>query len=74
MHPVRPRATGTVLETVAGQHEHIKAWLDEGLTLTKMHTLLGRRGVMVSYRTPAPLRDNGIGVRSPSGDGAGRRW
>jgi hypothetical protein len=27
------------------------AWLKDGLTLTKIHTLLGRRGVVVSYRT-----------------------
>jgi transposase len=40
-----------VWETLAGQSEQIKAWLDQGLTLTKIHVLLARRGVVVSYRT-----------------------
>ncbi|BBY41798.1 hypothetical protein MCEL_00930 [Mycolicibacterium celeriflavum] len=39
------------METIAAQGEQIKAWLDQDLTLTKVHTLLGRRGVVVSYRT-----------------------
>ena len=38
-------------ETIAAEHEQVKAWLKDGLTLTKIHTLLGRRGVVVSYRT-----------------------
>ena len=29
----------------------MKEWLKQGLTLTKVHTLLGHRGVVVSYRT-----------------------
>ena len=29
----------------------MKEWLKQGLELTKVHTLLGRRGVVVSYRT-----------------------
>ena len=33
------------------EREQIKAWLDQDLTLTKVHTLLGRRGAVVSYRT-----------------------
>jgi hypothetical protein len=37
--------------TVAGQHEQMKEWLKQGLTLTKVHTLLGHRGVVGSYRT-----------------------
>lgn len=47
----RPNGKSEVWETVAAQAEQIKAWLDEGLTLTKVHALLGRRGVVVSYRT-----------------------
>lgn len=47
----RPNGKSEAWETVAAQSEQIKAWLDEGLTLTKVHTLLGRRGVVVSYRT-----------------------
>ncbi len=47
----RPNGKSAAWETVAGQSEQIKAWLDQGLTLTKIHILLGRRGVVVSYRT-----------------------
>jgi len=32
------------------QHEQMLAWIGQGLTLTQIHTLLGRRGVVVSYR------------------------
>jgi hypothetical protein len=47
----RPNGKSAAWETVAAQAEQIKAWLDQGLTLTKVHILLGRRGVVVSYRT-----------------------
>jgi hypothetical protein len=47
----RPNGRSEAWETIAAQSEQIKAWLDEGLTLTKVHILLGRRGVVVSYRT-----------------------
>jgi transposase len=49
--PSRPNGKGQVWETIAAHREPIKAWLDQDLTLTKVHTLLGRRGVVVSYRT-----------------------
>lgn len=47
----RPNGKSAAWEGVAAQAEQIKAWLDQGLTLTKIHVLLGRRGVVVSYRT-----------------------
>ncbi|MGW4771927.1 IS21 family transposase [Nocardia sp. NPDC004278] len=47
----RPNGKSEAWETIAGQSEQIKEWLDQGLTLTKIHILLGRRGVVVSYRT-----------------------
>jgi transposase len=47
----RPNGKSEAWETIAAQSGQIKAWLDEGLTLTKVHILLGRRGVVVSYRT-----------------------
>ena len=47
----RPNGKSEAWETIAGQSEQIKAWLDRGLTLTKIHILLGRCGVVVSYRT-----------------------
>ena len=51
VRPSRPDGKSAAWETVAGQHEQMKEWLKQGLTLTKVHTLLGRRGVVVSYRT-----------------------
>lgn len=47
----RPNGKSLAWETIAGQEEQIRKWLDQGLTLTKVHILLGRRGVVVSYRT-----------------------
>ncbi|OBI96562.1 hypothetical protein A5661_19395 [Mycobacterium asiaticum] len=37
-------------ETIAVQDAQIKTWLDQGVTLTKVHTLLDGLGVVVSYR------------------------
>ena len=42
---------GAAWQALAGQYEQLKEWVDKGLTLTKIHALLGRRGVVVSYRT-----------------------
>lgn len=47
----RPNGRSDAWEAVAAQSGQIKEWLDQGLTLTKIHVLLGRRGVVVSYRT-----------------------
>ena len=65
VRPSRPNGKSEAWETVAGQHEQIKAWLDAGLTVTKVHTLLGRRGVVVSYRTlhRYPTTELGFGAR-----------
>ena len=51
VRPHRPTGKSPAWEVIAGEHEQIKAWLKDGLTLTKIHVLLGRRGVVVSYRT-----------------------
>lgn len=51
VRPSRPNGKSRAWETIAAHHEQIQAWLKQGLTLTKVHTLLGRRGVVVSYRT-----------------------
>ena len=51
VRPSRPTGKSQPWETIAAEHEQIKEWLKQGLTLTKIHTLLGRRGVVVSYRT-----------------------
>jgi hypothetical protein len=49
VRPSRPNGKSQAWETIDGQREQIQAWLKQDLTLTKVHTLLGRRGVMVSY-------------------------
>ena len=49
--PLRPSGRGASWQALATQHERMRAWMEQGLTLTKIHTLLGRRGVVVSYRT-----------------------
>jgi transposase len=49
--PQRPHGRGASWEAIAAHHEQLKAWVDDGLTLTKIHMLLGRRGVVVAYRT-----------------------
>jgi hypothetical protein len=51
VRPSRPNGESQAWEVIGAEHEQIKAWLKQGLTLTKVHTLLGRRGVVVSYRT-----------------------
>jgi hypothetical protein len=51
VRPSRPNGKSQAWETVTGRHDQIEAWLKQGLTLTKVHTLLGRGGVVVSDRT-----------------------
>lgn len=51
VRPERPRGAGSAWEVLDGQREQITGWLGQGLTLTKVHVLLGRRGVVVSYRS-----------------------
>jgi transposase len=51
VRPERPRGVGAAWEAIAGQAEQINGWLEQGLTLAKVHVLLTRRGVVVPYRT-----------------------
>lgn len=51
VRPSRPTGKSQPWEIIAAEHDQINAWLKGGLTLTKVHVLLGRRGVVVSYRT-----------------------
>ncbi|MDD7939828.1 IS21 family transposase [Actinomycetospora lutea] len=51
VRPDRPRGYGTSWETIAAHREQINTWIEQGLTLTKAHVLLERRGVVVPYRT-----------------------
>jgi|SRR5271169_2553723 len=60
--PSDQQGRGASWQALAGQHEQLKAWTDAGLTLTKIHTLLGRRGVVVSYRTLHRYETTELGV------------
>jgi len=51
IRPERPGRHGAAWEACRADHERIKAWLKQDLKLTKIHDLLGRRGVQVPYRT-----------------------
>ena len=54
VRPHRPTGKSLPWETIAAEHEQIKAWLKDGLTLTKIRTLLGaaRRGDVISDVKP----------------------
>lgn len=51
VRPDRPRGTGASWEAITAQREQIATWVKQDLTLAKIHMLLGRRGVVVPYRT-----------------------
>ena len=52
--PHKPEVRSQIVSNIgnhAPKHDQVRARLDDDLALTKVHTLLGRRGVVVSYRT-----------------------
>lgn len=51
VRPARPAGHGSAWQLLAAQQEQITAWVKQGLTAVKIGTLLGRRGVVVPYRT-----------------------
>ncbi|MGH3599010.1 MAG: IS21 family transposase [Pseudonocardiaceae bacterium] len=68
VRPDRPRGVGAARESLEGYREQIAAWLKQDLTLAKVHVLLGRRGVMVPYRTlhRYAVTELGFGRRQPT--------
>lgn len=68
VRPDRPRGNGASWEAIAVQREQIAAWLKQDLTLAKVHMLLGRRGVVVPYRTlhRFAVAELGFGRRQPT--------
>jgi hypothetical protein len=68
VRPDRPRGVGQARESLEGHREQIVAWLKKDLTLTKVHVLLGRRGVVVPYRTlhRYAVTELGFGRRGPT--------
>jgi hypothetical protein len=77
---VRPHRTdghGAAWRELDAHVEQIRSWLEvDGLTVTKVHTLLGRRGVVVPARTIerycaqlcGPRRGRGTTVRVADGE------
>jgi transposase len=51
VRPARPAGHGSAWELLAAEREQIAKWVAQGLTVVKIGTLLGRRGVVVPYRT-----------------------
>ena len=73
VRPSRPNGKSPAWETIAAEHEQIKAWLKDGLDVDQDPHAAGppRRGGVVS--DAASLCHNGIGLRSAAGHGAGGR-
>jgi hypothetical protein len=51
LHPPAVRQRGDAWALCEAQRKPIEAWLGQGLRLTKIRNLLGRRGVAVPYAT-----------------------
>jgi transposase len=51
VRPERPAGHGSAWQLLTAEQEQIAAWVKQGLTVVKIGTLLGRRGVVVPYRT-----------------------
>jgi transposase len=68
VRPDRPHGVGQARESLEAHREQIAAWLKKDLTLTKVHVLLGRRGVVVPYRTlhRYAVTELGFGRRRPT--------
>jgi transposase len=68
VRPDRPRGVGQARESLAPHRVQIQTWLDRGVTLAKVHVLLGRRGLVVPYRTlhRYAVDELGFGRRRPT--------
>jgi transposase len=51
VRPARPAGHGSAWQQLVEHQEQIMVWVGQGLTVVKIGTLLGRRGVVVPYRT-----------------------
>jgi hypothetical protein len=51
VRPSRPAGRGGSWQACEAERDRIKGWLEKDLEVTKIHDLLGRRGVEVPYRT-----------------------
>ena len=68
VRPDRPHGVGAARESLVAHREQIEGWLARDLTLAKVHVLLGRRGVVVPYRTlhRYAVTELGFGRRRPT--------
>jgi len=68
VRPERPRGHGPAWERLVPHTELIKGWVGDDLTAVKIHILLGRRGVVVPYRTlhRFAVANAGYGRRQPT--------
>ena len=64
--PVRPDGHGQAWQALLGEEDRIKAWVADGLTVTKAHVLLARRGIDVPYRTMARFAVDRCGAGRPA--------
>jgi transposase len=51
VRPARPTGHGGAWQLLEAEQQQITEWVGEGVTVVKIGTLLGRRGVVVPYRT-----------------------
>jgi hypothetical protein len=51
VRPARPAGHGSAWQRLLAEQKQISDWVGHGLTVVKIGTLLGRRGVVVPYRT-----------------------
>lgn len=68
VRPERPRGHGAAWERLVPYTELIRGWVGDDLTAVKIHILLGRRGIVVPYRTlhRFAVANAGYGRRQPT--------
>jgi transposase len=69
VRPARPAGHGASWEALAVRQADVKAWVEDGLTLVRMHELLERSGTVVPYRTLARFAAGECGYSSSSRSG-----
>jgi transposase len=65
VRPSRPAGRGGSWQACEAERDRIKGWLEKDLEVTKIHDLLGRRGVEVPYRTLHRFCAQELGYRRP---------
>lgn len=70
VRPRRPAGHGAAWAACVAEHDRIKAWLDDGLTLVKVADLLGPPRCGGAVPDVAPLRRDRARVRAAGVDGA----